>query len=202
MCCVLCFVVLSCCVVCCVLRVACCCGMSWGRVVFCCVVLWSIVVLVLGRFLNVLGVSWVDFLSFWGLLGGVLGGLGRLPRPPRRIVCESYTIRFVLVLSSGLGNRSPLSSHPVLPVSSHPPFNRRRCAPNNSTLAPRHLQFTPTHSKIYLLQPKGSPKKSRSPEQPQNNPKDYRSVHTMPFSLAQHAHGRSLRGGGGAREAF
>ena len=49
----------------------------------------------------------------------------------------------------------------------------------------------PTHSKIYLLQPKGSPKKSRT------TPKDYRGTHTMHFCLAQPAHGRSLRGGGG-----
>ena len=57
-----------------------CCGVLGVlcRVVLFCVVLLSYVVSVLGRFLLVLGVSWVDFWSCWGVFGGVLGGLGRL----------------------------------------------------------------------------------------------------------------------------
>ena len=45
-------------------------------VVLCCVALLSFVVRILGRFLVVLGVSWVDVWSFGAVLGGLLGGLG------------------------------------------------------------------------------------------------------------------------------
>ena len=63
---------MECCVgLCCVGCVVLCCCF-----VLCCVVLLSSIVCVLGRFLLVFGASWVDFWSFGGVFGVVLGRFG------------------------------------------------------------------------------------------------------------------------------
>ena len=80
----------------------------------CYVVLLSFVVRVLGRFLVVLGVSWVDFWSFGRSFGGSWGGLGGSWAPLGRLLgglVPSWVVR--VVLGSFL-EPAPPYGHPLL----------------------------------------------------------------------------------------